>query len=200
MPKVSQAHLDARRQQILDAARARFAGHGFAHTSMADIVAESGLSIGAIYRYFTSKEEIVVGVCEQAGGALPQSLTAETVSGFLEHVRAMAREKGHARLVAQIYAEAALSPSLATVVRQQLAAQRAAVAALVPDHRRGDAEQIAEAFVALCSSYSQQLAIRGDVDPAPFTAALMAIVEGQPAPPESRRTVDRRRPGSPDSP
>jgi AcrR family transcriptional regulator len=200
MPKVSQAHLDARRQQILDAARARFARHGFAHTSMADIVAESGLSIGAIYRYFTSKEEIVVGVCEQAGGALPQALTAETVNGFLEHVRAMAREKGHARLVAQIYAEAALSPSLAAVVRQQLAAERAAVAALVPEHRRGDAEQIAEAFVALCGSYNQQLAIRGDVDPAPFTAALMAIVEGQPAPPESKRAADRRRPGSPDSP
>jgi TetR/AcrR family transcriptional regulator, transcriptional repressor of aconitase len=179
MPKVSQARLDARRQQILDAARARFASHGFAHTSMADIVTESGLSNGAIYRYFTSKDEIVVAVCEQAGQALPQTLTTETVNDFLENVRAMARETGHARLVAQIYAEAAVSPTLAAVVQQQLAAGRAAVAALVPDHRQeGKAEQIAEAFVALCSSYNQQLAIRGDVDPAPFTAALMAIIKG----------------------
>jgi TetR/AcrR family transcriptional regulator, transcriptional repressor of aconitase len=178
MPKVSQAHLDARRQQIVDAARTRFASHGFAHTSMADIVTESGLSNGAIYRYFTSKDEIVVAVCEQAGEALPQALTAETVNGFLEHVRTLEREAGHARLVAQIYAEAAVSPPLATVVRQQLATMRAAVAELVPDHRRRDAEQIAEAFVALCSSYSQQLAIRGDLDPAPFTAALMAIIKG----------------------
>jgi TetR/AcrR family transcriptional regulator, transcriptional repressor of aconitase len=178
MPKVSQAHLDARRQQILDAARTRFAGHGFAHTSMADIVTESGLSNGAIYRYFTSKDEIVVAVCEQAGEALPQALTAETVDGFLEHIRVLARETGHARLVAQIYAEAAVSPPLAAVVQQQLAAMRAAVAESVPDRRRRDAEQIAEAFVALCSSYSQQLAIRGDVDPAPFAAALMAIIKG----------------------
>jgi AcrR family transcriptional regulator len=178
MPKVSQAHLDARRQQIVDAARARFASHGFAHTSMADIVAESGLSNGAIYRYFTSKNEIVVTVCEQAGDALPRALTAETVGGFLEHVRTLARETGHARLVAQIYAEAAVSPPLAAVVQQQLAAMRAAVAELVPDRRRGDAEQIAEAFVGLCSSYSQQLAVRGDVDPAPFAAALMAVIEG----------------------
>lgn len=178
MPKVSQAHLDARRQQILDAARARFASHGFAHTSMADIVTESGLSNGAIYRYFTSKDEIVIAVCEQAGEALPQALTAETVNGFLEHVRAVARETGHARLVAQIYAEAAVSPPLAAVVQQQLAAMRAAVAELVPHPRRRDAEQIAEAFVALCNSYSQQLAIRGDLDPAPFAAALMAIIKG----------------------
>ena len=178
MPKVSQAHLDARRQQILDAARARFATHGFAHTSMADIVTESGLSNGAIYRYFTSKDEIVIAVCEQAGEALPQALTAETVHGFLEHVRALERETGHARLVAQIYAEAAVSPPLAAVVQQQLAAMRAAVAASVPERRRRDAEQIAEAFVALCGSYSQQLAVRGDVNPAPFTAALMAIIKG----------------------
>jgi AcrR family transcriptional regulator len=145
---------------------------------MADIVTESGLSNGAIYRYFTSKDEIVVAVCEQAGEALPRALTAETVDGFLEHVRTLARETGHARLVAQIYAEAAVSPPLAAVVRQQLAGMRAAVAESVPDRRRRDAEQIAEAFVALCSSYSQQLAIRGDLDPAPFAAALMAIIKG----------------------
>ncbi|MQY22123.1 TetR/AcrR family transcriptional regulator [Nocardia macrotermitis] len=178
MPKVSQTHLDARRQQILDAARTRFAASGFAHTSMADIVAESGLSNGAIYRYFTSKEQIIVAVCEQAGDALPRELTAATVTAFLEHVRTLAREKGHARLTAQIYAEAAVSETLGEVVRQQLTVMRAAVADLVPEHRRGESEPIAEAFVALCSSYNMQLAVRGDVDPAPFVAALMAIVEG----------------------
>jgi AcrR family transcriptional regulator len=178
MPRVSQAHLDARRQQIVDAARARFAGQGFARTSMADIVAESGLSNGAIYRYFTSKEEIVIAVCEQGTEALPKALTAEAVAGFLEHVRRLARDTDHARLVAQIYAEAALSPQLAVVVRQQLAAMRAAIAELVPEARRGDAASIAEAFVALCASYNQQLAIRGDLDPAPFAGALMAIIRG----------------------
>ncbi|HEY0814539.1 MAG TPA: TetR/AcrR family transcriptional regulator [Pseudonocardia sp.] len=177
MPKVGQAHLDARRQQILDAARARFASHGFARTSMNDIVDESGLSTGSIYRYFTSKDEIVIAVCRQASDALPTALTAEAVNGFLEHVRALARDKGHARLNAQIYAEAALSPALAAVVRQQLAGLRAAVADLLTDDRPGDAAQIAEAFVALCSGYSDQLAVRGDLDPAPFTDALMAIIE-----------------------
>ena len=178
MPKVDQEHLDARRRQIVDAARARFAGHGFARTSMADIVAESGLSTGAIYRYFTSKDDIVVAVCDQASDALPTALTAEAVGDFLEHVRTLARTKGHARLTAQIYAEAALSPALATIVQHQLTALRDAVAALVPEERSGEAEQIAEAFVALCSGYSLQLAVRGDLDPAPFTSALMALLEG----------------------
>ncbi|MGW5722564.1 hypothetical protein ACWEVP_40780 [Amycolatopsis sp. NPDC003865] len=35
----------------------------------------------------------------------------------------------------------------------------------------------AEAFVALCHGYTQQLAVRGDVDPAPVTAAPVAIIE-----------------------
>jgi AcrR family transcriptional regulator len=177
MPKVDQEHLDARRKQIVDAARARFTAHGFAGTSMADLVAESGLSTGAIYRYFKGKDEIVVAVCGEASEAFPTALTIEAVTDFLEHVRVLARDEGHARLTAQIYAEAAVSPALSKVVRRQLDRLRSAVVELIPDGRRDEAEEIAEAFVALSSGYSQQLAVRGDLDPAPFARALMAIVE-----------------------
>jgi TetR/AcrR family transcriptional regulator, transcriptional repressor of aconitase len=177
MPKVAQSHLDARRQQIVDAARVRFARQGFARTSMADIVAETGLSNGAIYRYFSSKDEIVAAVCEQASGALPDALTAVAVHDFLEDMRTMSRETGHARLIAQIYAEAALSPTLAEVVRDQLHALRTAIAQLIPDSHPGDSAHIAEAFVSVCIGYSEQLAVRGDLDPAPFSEALMAILE-----------------------
>lgn len=176
MPRVSQAHLDARRQQIVDAARARFASHGFARTSMADLVAASGLSTGAIYRYFSSKDEIVAAICEQSGEVFPTELTAEALQAFLEHVRALARDHDHARLIAQIYAEAAVSPPLATIVEQQLAALRASVVALLPDRPGDDAARTAEAFVAVCGGYIQQLAVRGDLDPAPFSSALLSIV------------------------
>lgn len=180
MPKVDQSYLDARRRQIVDAARRRFADQGFAGTSLADIVAESGLSNGAIYRYFASKEDIVAAICEQTTSqVLPQELTAGAIRAFLENIRAMARDEGHARLVAQIYAEAAISPTVATVVQQQLAVLRDAVAALLPDRSPTDAACIAEAFVALCVGYSQQLAVRGDMDSAPFAAALTAVVDPQ---------------------
>ena len=178
MPRVAQAHLDARRQQIVDAARARFARQGFARTSMTDIVAESGLSTGAIYRYFRSKDKIVVAVCEQAGDLLPTELTPSAVRSFLEELRTLAREKGHARLVAQIYAEAAISPALAAIVENQVAVLRAAVAAMVPSDRQAEAETIAEAFLTVCQGYNQGLTVRPDLDPAPFVTALMAIVRG----------------------
>ncbi|MFI6426218.1 TetR/AcrR family transcriptional regulator [Promicromonospora sp. NPDC050880] len=176
MPRVSQAHLDTRRRQILDAARACFATRGFARTSMTDLVEASGLSTGAIYRYFRSKDEIVAATCDEAGQALPDELTAVSVRRFLDDLRTLARERDHARLVAQIYAEAAVSPPLAAVVRRQLAELRDAVADRLPARPRDEAEATAEAFVALCHGYTQQLAVRGDVDPEPFARALTALV------------------------
>lgn len=65
MPKVTEAHLEARRQQILDAAWACFARKGYHETTMQDICAESGLSPGAIYRYFASKETIINAVWDR---------------------------------------------------------------------------------------------------------------------------------------
>jgi AcrR family transcriptional regulator len=62
MPKVTEAHLEARRQQIVDAAWACFARKGYHQTTMQDICQESGLSPGAIYRYFASKEAILKAI------------------------------------------------------------------------------------------------------------------------------------------
>jgi AcrR family transcriptional regulator len=59
MPKVSEEYLEARRQEILDAAITCFTRNGFHKTSMDDICREAEVSPGALYRYFTSKEEII---------------------------------------------------------------------------------------------------------------------------------------------
>jgi len=63
MPKVSDAHVAARRKQILDAARACFSRQGFHQTSIKDICREAELSPGAIYRYFPSKGHIIAATC-----------------------------------------------------------------------------------------------------------------------------------------
>ena len=63
MPKVTEAHIEARRQQILEAARACFARQGFHQTSVQDICKEAGLSPGAVYGYFPSKDHIIAATC-----------------------------------------------------------------------------------------------------------------------------------------
>ncbi|GGR12492.1 TetR/AcrR family transcriptional regulator [Deinococcus ruber] len=65
MPKVSGAHLEERRVQILDAAAQVFAQGGFHATSMADVIQASGLSAGSMYRYFRSKDDLIGGVVER---------------------------------------------------------------------------------------------------------------------------------------
>ena len=66
MPKVSQQYRDARRNQILDAAKRCFLRDGFHETSMQDLFAEAGLSAGAVYRYFSSKDNMVLAIAEQS--------------------------------------------------------------------------------------------------------------------------------------
>lgn len=48
-----------RRAQIIRAALACFMRKGYNNTTMNDIVAESGLSKGAIYWYFESKDDLL---------------------------------------------------------------------------------------------------------------------------------------------
>src|SRR5215216_839114 len=79
MPKLMPAHLEQRRQQILDAAAACFARTGFHRTTMQDICDESRLSPGAIYRYFNSKEEIIQAMCRHG-----HEDDAETIRGAMQ--------------------------------------------------------------------------------------------------------------------
>ncbi|MCV2396391.1 TetR/AcrR family transcriptional regulator [Actinotalea sp. M2MS4P-6] len=59
-------HRAARRAQVLDAARRCFAAEGFHQTSMDDVIRASGLSAGAVYQYYRSKDELIVAAAAEA--------------------------------------------------------------------------------------------------------------------------------------
>ena len=58
MPKVSDAHREERRRQILDGARRAFARHGYEGATVGRLEEETGLSRGAIFSYFPNKWEL----------------------------------------------------------------------------------------------------------------------------------------------
>lgn len=60
MPKISDEKRAARRAQILDAAWTCFQKEGLHATTMDDIIRASGLSAGAVYSYYPSKEELIL--------------------------------------------------------------------------------------------------------------------------------------------
>ena len=66
MPRISSERREAKRAEIVAAARRCFARDGFHQTSMPDIAAEAGVAVGAPYRYFASKEEIILAIAGDA--------------------------------------------------------------------------------------------------------------------------------------
>lgn len=63
-------HRTARREQILIAATAAFAGSGFAATSLDDIAREAGVSRAILYRHFDSKADLYRAALLQARARL----------------------------------------------------------------------------------------------------------------------------------
>ena len=67
-PRVPKEYLEARRKQILDAAWKSFSEKGFHKATMKDIFDASQLSPGAVYNYFTGKDDIVEAFSEISTG------------------------------------------------------------------------------------------------------------------------------------
>ena len=66
MPKVSAEHKEQVRQRLIDAARDVVLRDGHEGATTRAIVNEAGLSAGALYTYFSSKEELFEAIAEQA--------------------------------------------------------------------------------------------------------------------------------------
>lgn len=66
MARVTQAHVEAREAQILDAAWDCFARNGYYETTMQDIADAAGISAGAIYRYYASKEDVLRAINDRS--------------------------------------------------------------------------------------------------------------------------------------
>src|SRR5580700_9729883 len=74
MPRITEERREARREQILEAARACLQEHGLEAVSMEMIIARSGLSTGAVYGYFKGKDELINAVVTEGTAAMGRQL------------------------------------------------------------------------------------------------------------------------------
>ena len=188
MPKVSPEYLAARRAQIIETARELFSRKGLSDTSMSDLVEASGMSIGNIYRYFASKDELVAAVAEgrdgTVGGDFPVAESpGDILARLLSHVSAPAGV-AHARLSAQIWGSAAVQPALAEIARTRHAALRDHLAARIRDTRQPDAAadepsdtELAEVMLAALIGYASLVAAGSDVGPVTFQRTLERLLD-----------------------
>jgi AcrR family transcriptional regulator len=68
--------VDRRRRQIADAAVQLFIDQGFHKTTTRQIARAAGFSIGSLYEYFASKEDILYMVCESIHAEVERGVSA----------------------------------------------------------------------------------------------------------------------------
>lgn len=68
--------VERRRRQIADAAVELFIDRGFHKTTTRQIARAAGFSIGSLYEYFASKEDILYMVCESIHAEVERGVTA----------------------------------------------------------------------------------------------------------------------------
>jgi AcrR family transcriptional regulator len=86
VPKVSDAHKEQRRRQILDAARPAFARHGYEGTTVALLEEVTGLSRGAIFNYFANKQAIFVELAIESSTRLTEIWLSQGFRALLEEI------------------------------------------------------------------------------------------------------------------
>jgi AcrR family transcriptional regulator len=74
VPQITDERREARREQVLEAARACLQDHGLEAVSMEMIIARSGLSTGAVYGYFKGKDQIINAVVAEGTAAMAAEL------------------------------------------------------------------------------------------------------------------------------
>ncbi|WP_062991356.1 TetR/AcrR family transcriptional regulator [Nocardia anaemiae] len=200
MPRVSEEHLERRRQQILDAAQLCFARKGFYETSMQDIFTESGLSAGAVYRYFKGKNDIIAALATDTTVELRATMTrairsdplptpAQVLRIVAEHMVAHSGPDGHVRLAPQAWALALVDDEAAEYVKSAVLAMRdrwteytermVEVGWLPPDT---DVHAVATAIIGLVPGFMLQHLIVGDVNPETLARGVAALLPyGEPA-------------------
>lgn len=159
-----------RRRQILDAALTCFARRGFHQATINQICTEAGLSTGAVYRYFPSKNDLILAIAEEDRGALLQALdSVGEQAGFQARMRAVAHvwleriaERDRA-LIAEVLAEAARDPSLGRRLAQVDRPLRAVISeAVQTGQARGEVDPALdeEAAVRLVMAALDGMALR----------------------------------------
>ncbi|MEX0800052.1 MAG: TetR/AcrR family transcriptional regulator [Dehalococcoidia bacterium] len=194
MPRVRKEHLAARRQQILRGAAVCFARKGFHQTTMEDICRQTELSMGAVYRYFSGKDQIIAAMAEAGRERHHELLEAmRGGAGTLQSLERLA----HAffsmleydaevwALDPELWAEALRNPAIRRVVGATTRGVRAAIAETVREAQEQgevnpelDPEAVARVIVSFFEGLVLQKALDPRLDVWQYVTVVRAMLTG----------------------
>ena len=206
MPKITEEHREARRQQILDAARACLLEHGLEAASMEMIIARSGLSTGAVYRYFKGKDEIIGAafaaatreIAEAVAPILagpksvaPAQLAEKLLAAWVGYAQAgVGAAAGLDRMPAALHgwSYAQTDPDLKAALQASLRGFREAWLPFIKQWQAdglvaasAEPDAVAQLLLSVFLGFVAQRSLTGDADIHAHASALAALTTGRPA-------------------
>ena len=154
----------ATRERILTSAERLFAERGFSGVSMPAIAAAAGITAGAIYKHFQSKEQLFFLIVRRAVEATPTTQEGEGLAGPAAMARIVAayttrRLKRVRQLAVEIHYAAAQDPQVRRLLRTSVDSEIGGMAAQL-----AAAQAIGE--------------IDAGIDPQLTAAAIMTLIMG----------------------
>jgi AcrR family transcriptional regulator len=181
MPRLTPERAEARRQQILSAAADCFSEHGFHATTMRTICREAGLSAGAVYTWFPSKNAIIealgrIGLernrtvrAAMGNGTDPRA----AIDAYLADQQAVLGDPARVSIQAHLLSEAARGTKAGETLRRSVdeggEILGSVMRALVPDDPR--ARERARLLQAVALGSMVQRVLQPDVPPASLDLA-----------------------------
>jgi AcrR family transcriptional regulator len=197
VPRITDERREARREQVLEAARACLEEHGLEAVSMEMIIARSGLSTGAVYGYFKGKDQIINAVVTEGTAAMAEDLAPvltnpdppplpEFVEQVLRTALGFGRQKGDIdRLLVSLHgwSHSQSDPELKAATRVSYSGLRRLFVDAVRRWQEAgtfdaaaDPEGMAELLTSITLGFVAQRALAGSADVTAHANALKALM------------------------
>ncbi len=190
MPKISAERAARQRERILDAAVSCFAKRGVDATTMRDIFQRSGLTAGAVYGYFDSKQELIEAVARRRHDTERELLQSAQraadpleafLDGYFDHL--LGPDQDALRRVTVAYWASSLhDPALHAVAREGLEPVRRVAPVIAEQQAAGKLRDdlpptvLARLITSLLQGAVLQLCWSDDIDVAEYRDALATIL------------------------
>ena len=179
MPKIDDATRERRRDRLVEPAWSCAARMGYRNWTVEDVCAEAGVSKGAFYGYFASKEALLLELVERDAArseAVIDDLLRSDIPGrerLIGCVHAMLRtgeELGRVQVRADLWAEVHANDDLRASVQALVRRRRRILEALIGASVSPDvlADAPARAFAAFLIALVDGLSLHSAIDPGAF--------------------------------
>ena len=194
-PKVPQAYLDARRDEIITAAFNCFATKGFHNTVMQDIYEATGLSPGAVYNYFSSKQEIAVATVKKLDTVIipeleildsdkPEESLQKMIDYWLSHLK-QDYINDSVSIQLEYYSEATRNNQIREALKESMAAIHPILVEIIRRNQESgfidpelDALSIVRAFIGMIFGIAMNQLVDPEVDVEAYSRVFKAMLTG----------------------